>query len=129
MAGKKATWKLHKGDNGQYYAHANPAPWNPKTNKYEKVHTVEVLARDCSFQATLKMTSFSHYKSAHFYFKDLRTDLTYMVQGEEMEKILLNHTIEKGLICGRWGWVKKGQVISIELLEELENDEEEVHGS
>jgi hypothetical protein len=46
-----------------------------------------------------------------------------------MEDILLNHTMEKGLICGRWGWVKRGRVISIKLLEEFEefDDEEETN--
>lgn len=122
---KKPQWKLYRDEEGRYHAHPNPRTWDYATNKYVEGNTTEVCAADCEFVAPMKLESFSHYKSAHFYFKNLKNNHIYMMQGTEMEDILLNHTMEKGFIFGRWGWVKKGSVISIILLEEMDDNEEE----
>jgi hypothetical protein len=95
--------------------------WNPKSHQNEPVSLVEVPASECEFVAAMKLTSFYHGRSTHFYFCDLQTGYQYMMQGTEMEDILMNYTLQQGLICGRWGWVKRGDTISIKLLEELED--------
>jgi hypothetical protein len=127
---KKPTWKLYRAPDGSLHGDPRQQIWSAANQRWERITQYEeVLAADCEFKAALKLESFSHYKSAHFWFKDLSNGRTYMVQGTEMEDILLNHTMEKGLICGRWGWVKRGRVISIKLLEEFEefDDEEETN--
>jgi hypothetical protein len=75
---KKPTWKLYKAPDGSL--HENPVRqiWNSKTNRWEKIAEYEeVLAADCEFKAALKLESFSHYKSAHFWFKDLSNGRTW----------------------------------------------------
>lgn len=120
------SWKMYRDSNGEYHAYKQAQVWDYAKNKWVAVgEMTEVIASECEFKGTLKLEQFSHYKSAHFYFRDLRTNFRYMMQGTEMEDILLNHTMQQGVISGVWGWVKRGNSISIKLLRELTEEEEE----
>jgi len=122
----KASWTLWKTPDGMCFSYANATLYNRKTGAWQQIKdlgAVEVPASECVFVAALKLKQFHHGRSCHFYFEDLQTGNQYMMQGTEMEEILFNHTLHQGVICGRWGWVKKGGVISIKLLEELDDVE------
>lgn len=120
---KKPTWKLWMTSDGRYSPYQQKTQWNYRTKQNDPVEMTEVSAGDCEFVAAMKLKSFHHGRSCHFYFENIQTGHQYMMQGTEMEEILFNHTMHQGLICGRWGWVKKGGVISIKLLEELDDVE------
>jgi hypothetical protein len=122
----KASWTLWRTPDGMCYSYPNATVHNPKTGSWSSIQSlgaVEVPASDCTFVAALKLKQFYHGRSCHFYFEDLQTGNKYMMQGTEMEEILFKHTLHEGLICGKWGWVKRGGTISIKLLEELDDVE------
>lgn len=119
---RKPGWSLWKDAAGKIH----PYPHNRYGAKIVGELT-EVDSRDCEFIGALQLTSVSY---GHFYFKDINTKQDYMAQETEIEKILLNSSMEKGLVFGKWGWVKRGRVVSIKLITELDDEEEgETDGS
>lgn len=123
---KKPEWTLWKSEDGRYFSSNQKFCWNPQLQRNEVQTLVEIPASECQFVAAMKLKSFYHGRSAHFYFQDLQTGHQYLMQGTEMEDILMNYTLHQGLICGKWGWVKRGSTISIKLLEELEDVSERI---
>lgn len=118
MQRKKSSVKLWKTPDGKLHVN-KPFTHDYKTNKTSPQESIEVMLDDCDFNAALKLIRFHHGRKCHFYFKDLQTNHVYMMQGTEMEDLLFKHTLYQGLICGRWRFFKKGNVLSIGLLEEL----------
>lgn len=124
----KASWTLWRTPDGMCYSGSYATIWNPQTGTSTRIvdlGAVETPASECEFVAALKLKSFHHGRSCHFYFQNLQTGHQYLMQGTEMEEILFKHTLHQGVICGRWGWVKKGGTISIKLLKELDDVDED----
>lgn len=121
---KKPTWTLWKTPDGAVWDYENSSIYNKATGQWttaKGLGAIKLPASECEFVGALKLVSFHHGRSCHFYFQDLQTGHGYLMQGTEMEEILFNHTLYQGLICGRWGFVKKGGTISIKLLQELDD--------
>lgn len=116
MSSKSWTFLIGKNYGFWNYSLANKARLQPNVTEHD--------GRTYRFKAALKLTRFYHGHSVHFWFKDLNSGAEMMMQGTEMEDILLNHSMEKGVICGIWGVVNRGGTISIKLIEELEELQE-----
>lgn len=120
MERKKSSVKIWKSPSGNLTVD-RPFAYDYEQKQWVPKEAVQVMMDDCDFAAALKLTMFHHSNRAcHFYFKDIQSDKQYMMQGTEMEAILFNHTLDQGHICGRWRFFKKGNVLSIGLLEELD---------
>jgi hypothetical protein len=52
-----------------------------------------------------------------------------MMQTSEVDDLFQNHTIIKGHVTARFGFVKKGRTLSIKVVRELTEEEEEVMDS
>lgn len=119
---KKPGWPVFRTPDGKIHPY-QPALWQKSRWKAEEFTAVD--HNDCEFDAAMK---FDYVSEGHFYFKHLETSEQFLIQETEMGKIIANHYIEKGLIFGHWGWVKRGRVVSIKLINELEDEEEESDG-
>lgn len=110
---RKPTWKLYRDERGEH--HIDPRP-----------NCEEVLASDCEFSTTMKLES---AWGTHFWFRDLRNNQRHMMRTSEVDDLLQNHTIIKGHVTARFGFVKKGRILSIKVVRELTEEEEEVMDS
>lgn len=107
---RKPKWKLYFEEGVGY--HLDPRPG------YK-----EMLAADCEFNAALKL-----YRAwgTHFRFRNLQNGQVYMMQNSDIYDLLQNHMLIKGHVAGRFGFVKRGRVLSIKLVRELTEEEEEL---
>lgn len=122
---KKPQWIMYRDQFGHFSCYRSSYIYDPVTNQNVEPIYTETSPSDCEFIAPMKLEEFTHGRGAHFYFRNLKDNREYMMQGTEMKELLLNHTMEKGFLFGKWGWIKRGDSLSIRLIEELEDTEGE----
>lgn len=76
-------------------------------------------------KAALKFQEITSGRSSiHFHFKDLMTEMEYIMLPRDMEKLLNKSILQMGAVHGSWGFVKKGSTVAIFLDEEILEEEE-----
>ena len=78
--------------------------------------------RGIEFNATLEYITYDRGSSSvTVVFQDVETRLSYFMFLSDFHLLLTTACLYKGLIHGRWGFIKRGDYYGIQLREELED--------